>query len=259
MRIKIFIKLYSEEINIPPNSRQSICHLIKCALEKSNLLLKDKLYKENINAVKPFTFSTYFPFEVNNILKKPFSIIFSSNDYEFLISIYNGLLELNKSKNKIKLFGSDWSVERFLLLPEKNISSNKVTFKTLSPFLVRDPDNGDLYLYPEGIQIQTKDEGKNGDHWPYWKKVQLADYIDALKKSLESLTNSQISSISLSKNSIVPILHGSGNQDHRFSMTFPGMKGMLEIEASPEVLKLIYDLGIGARRSEGFGMLEVVE
>jgi len=34
---------------------------------------------------------------------------------------------------------------------------------------------------------------------------------------------------------------------------------LITIQTSPEVLKLIYDIGIGARRSEGFGMLEVVE
>ncbi|MBP8992072.1 MAG: hypothetical protein KBG82_08855 [Spirochaetes bacterium] len=34
--------------------------------------------------------------------------------------------------------------------------------------------------------------------------------------------------------------------------------GCIVIQAPREVLQLIYDIGLGARRSQGFGMLEVV-
>jgi len=35
--------------------------------------------------------------------------------------------------------------------------------------------------------------------------------------------------------------------------------GEFEIEAPQEVLQLIYDTGIGVRRSQGFGMLEFIK
>jgi CRISPR/Cas system endoribonuclease Cas6 (RAMP superfamily) len=34
--------------------------------------------------------------------------------------------------------------------------------------------------------------------------------------------------------------------------------GIFELRGSPEVLDLIYRVGLGVRRSQGFGMLEVV-
>jgi CRISPR-associated endoribonuclease Cas6 len=35
-------------------------------------------------------------------------------------------------------------------------------------------------------------------------------------------------------------------------------KGIIEIAANPEILQLLYDVGIGVRRSQGFGMLEII-
>jgi hypothetical protein len=36
-------------------------------------------------------------------------------------------------------------------------------------------------------------------------------------------------------------------------------KGIIEIAANPEILQLLYDVGIGVRRSQGFGMLEIIK
>jgi CRISPR-associated endoribonuclease Cas6 len=34
--------------------------------------------------------------------------------------------------------------------------------------------------------------------------------------------------------------------------------GTFKLKSEPEILQLIYDVGLGVRRSQGFGMLEVV-
>ncbi|MBX6361962.1 MAG: CRISPR-associated endoribonuclease Cas6, partial [Acidobacterium ailaaui] len=36
-------------------------------------------------------------------------------------------------------------------------------------------------------------------------------------------------------------------------------KAIIKIQASPEVLNLLYAVGIGVRRSQGFGMLEIMK
>ncbi|MBW1650085.1 MAG: hypothetical protein JRJ44_05330 [Deltaproteobacteria bacterium] len=37
-----------------------------------------------------------------------------------------------------------------------------------------------------------------------------------------------------------------------------GIKNIIEIKTAPDILKLIYDAGLGARRSQGYGMLGAV-
>lgn len=262
MRIKVFIKLLKEDIKIPPNSRQSINHLIKTALEKSNLLLKEELYNNNINSIKPFTFSVYFPFDSENKLKKnTFSIIFSSNDYEFLISLYNGLRNISKN---FDLFKSKSEIENFTLLPQRKIDKNKITFKTLSPFLIRDIKDGNKYIYPQQAKVLTKNVN---NIWPYWENKSDSDFRDYLKLNMYSLiknifgedNNKESIDIESYNLSVVPVKHGSNNRDHSYEMTFPGLKGTITLKGVPDFLQLFYDIGIGARRSEGFGMLEVVE
>jgi len=245
---------------IPSDYRRHLLSLVKESIKKSSndgAEFYSRYYSEN--TTKPFTFSAYIPMKNENgkslISGDFFSFFFSSNDFEFLMRVYNGLLKINLEKN-FKLFGENFSIKKIIVLPEKKFEKDTMVFKTLSPFLVRDTENGDNYLYPKDFTIQTRN---NGNQWQYWKEVELTNYLDSLKKNIEALVGINDFSITLGKNIIVPILHGSGNDDHSFVMTFPGMKGEIEIQANPEILKLIYDIGIGARRSEGFGMLEVVE
>jgi CRISPR-associated endoribonuclease Cas6 len=211
------------------------------------------------NTQKPFTFSAYFPIESENGVQRLkgefFSFFFSTNDYEFLMRVYNGL---NKVKDYV-LFGQNIKeVKHFFLSPERRFDKETVTFKTLSPFLVRDTEDGDYYLVPQDLIDQKE--------FKYAKKgVSKDNVIDSLKKNIVSLVKRYLSfdydennlMITLEKISLSPAKHGS--KESKFTMTLPAMKGFVRIQAYPEVLKLIYDIGIGARRSEGFGMLEVVE
>jgi CRISPR-associated endoribonuclease Cas6 len=43
-----------------------------------------------------------------------------------------------------------------------------------------------------------------------------------------------------------------------YNMDMQGFTGIFELRGRPEVLNLIYQVGLGVRRSQGFGMLEVV-
>ncbi len=174
--------------------------------------------------------------------------------------VYNGLISIGKQKN-FQLFGKRIeSIKNFFLFPEKRFDKNEAVFKTLSPFLVRSLQNGDYYLYPKNANLQTNDKTKYPTHLKYWEEAIKTNFEAALKKSVKSLLSVEedIDIVDM-KIVIVPILHGSGNVNHEYLTTFPGIKGILKIQGHPEVLKLIYDIGIGARRSEGFGMLEVVE
>lgn len=259
-------KVYLEKrdkIFVPPDYRRYLLSMIKKAIQNSSnegIDFYNRFYTGN--NTKPFTFSAYLPMKKqggeNSLDGDYFSFFFSTNDYEFLMRVYNGLIGIKK--NSFEIFGTKISdIKNFYLVPEKNFIKNEAVFKTLSPFLVRSPGDGDKYLYPYDSKTQTNNKL---DGFKYWEKSQ--NFIEALQTSLGTLVNKEMPdyngkiNIELANAMVVPILHGSGNDDHKFTMTFPGIKGEIKITASPEILKLFYDIGIGARRSEGFGMLEVV-
>jgi len=254
---KIFLE-NPQNVIIPPDYRRYLLSMIKEAFKKSGSDGKDffeNIYSKNIQ--KPFTFSAYFPLEEESqkLGGEFFSFFFSTNDYEFLMRVYNGL----NSIKGFNLFGQNIKeVKHFFLSPERRFDKDEVVFKTLSPFLVRNPEDGDYYLVPQNLIDQKE--------FKYAKKgVSKDNVIDSLKKNIVSLVKRYLGfdydennlMITLEKISLSPAKHGS--KESKFTMTLPAMKGFIRIKASPEVLKLIYDIGIGARRSEGFGMLEVVE
>ncbi len=251
---------------IPTDSRRHLLSLIKETFQQSGEDGQDFYSRQySGNHQKPFTFSAYFPLKGDGTRKLLagdfFTLFFSTNDYEFLMRVYNGLMKIKK--DNFTLFGTQIiDIKNLFLFPEKNFITNEVVFKTLSPFLVRNTENGDKYLYPVGERIQTKDPAKDIQRWPYWEASQ--NFVDTLRTSLTSLVKNEFPDykgdigVELIDPVVVPILHGSGNKEHEFKMTFPGIKGQIKIKACPDILKLFYDIGIGARRSEGFGMLEVV-
>ncbi len=262
--MRFSVKIFFNDVNviIPPDYRRYLLSLIKEAFKRSSTDGKEFLeatYSDN--KMKPFTFSVYMPLKKignENILDgKYISFYFSTNDYEFLIRIYNGFIDLSKSNGDFSLFGGSFSLKHFFLIPEKKIEKTRVTFKTLSPFLVRDTKDGDYYLAPEGL---------NQREFKYLKPVRKEEFIEALVCHLKNLARQYLvnepSSITINNINLALSLakHGSSNPEHEnFSITLPALKGTLTIQAPIEVLQLVYDVGIGARRSEGFGMLDVVE
>lgn len=257
----IFLK---KRVKIPSDYRSCLLSLIKEAIKKSGNDGEEfyNQYYSNGNITKPFTFSAYIPMKNQNnenLLNGDFfKFFFSTNDYEFLMRVYNGLIAVNNTD--FKLFGSDIDIKNFSLSPEKVFVKREIFFKTLSPFLVRCTVDGDKYLYPYAAKKQVKNKGK------YWEEMNESAFIDSLKKNLLKLVEKELPEapktdihLELKNPAVVPIIHGSGNKEHSYKMIFPGIKGGIKISASPEVLKLFYDIGIGARRSEGFGMLEAVE
>ncbi|HPC38738.1 MAG TPA: CRISPR-associated endoribonuclease Cas6 [Exilispira sp.] len=258
---KIFLENQTE---IPNNYRSHLISLIKESIKKSGddgEQFYDRYYTSN-NA-KPFTFSTYIPSKrLNNInyLNGEYIVFFfSSYDYEFLIRVYNGLMKIKKYPFLSSKIGA---IKDFNILSKKSFNQ-KAIFKTLSPFLVRNVENGDIYVYPESAEINSRD--KNIVNAKNWQSLDEKEFIEKhLSTSLKNLVKQHLSiddfpfSIKLLNPVIVPVIHSSSNPLHSFKKTFPAIKCNMEIESFSEILNLIYDIGIGARRSEGFGMLEVV-
>ncbi len=244
MRFEASIILKQEPLLIPTNYRISFMSLVKeaiCFGNDDNEIYQKYYGDHRQNAQKPFTFSVQLPVKEKEkgrfiLENNRIGFHFSSRDPVFLISVYNGLVNLKKD---YPLFPRQKIEIRNIHL-EKNmvIDSDEIVFKTYSPFIVRD--------------IQDK-KGKgfiSFDHEDFEKNLFYS--VENLCKNFISKDyelSREHAEILLVKCRADIISHYGGEI---------GTSGIIKIKAPAEVLQLVYDAGLGAKRSQGFGMLEVV-
>jgi len=234
VRINFDFELVSGSGNIPLDYRRGFMSMLKSAIEKSNENLFKILYT-GPHKLKPFTFSAYFPelgkSETKDKIKigKYIKLNFSTNSYEILTCVYNGIL-----KNRtFPLFQNEIVLKRTFLQPRSRIKSNDVIFKTMSPVLINNKGDSLKYLTPddnkfsEGLKFCIDEMLKtflNGSRNEY--KIEFTDW----KRKVVS----------------------------HYNQNMTGVTGIIKAEGNADFLNLIYDIGLGVRRSQGFGMLEVV-
>jgi CRISPR-associated endoribonuclease Cas6 len=240
MRLKADFKMSTDWL--VKDYRSIFMALIKSVFMKYDPVLYANLYgteeqKRKVN--KPFTFSVRFPqykgIEGNKMLcGNKVSLLFSSDEETLVTAFYNGL----KAKQKIAIgenYPITFDLEHIQLLPLKRIQTNKVLFRTISPILVNNKGSNLDYLSPtkpefakafkEIIAIQA-----NNFQIPCTEEM-IEFEINAMKK--------------------LPLSH--------YNQTMTSWLGEFVLQAPADVLQLVYDTGIGVRRSQGFGMLEIVK
>jgi len=233
----------NESCRISKQYRKKFISLIKQALnsENSDSDIFQKYYgNKKQNMAKPFTFSVQIP--IQGMEEKEFILggncmrfYFSSSDPAFLITVYNGLAGL---KDFSPFAGYKIHVRNFYLQKDKNFNSDEMVFKTLSPVIVRDINQkkgqGFIGFDNENFQEQLFYSMKNM-------------CLNFISKDYE-LQKEQVE--------IMPVKCKTDIINHYGGEI--GTSGIFKIKAPKEVLKLIYDAGLGVKRSQGFGMLEVV-
>ncbi len=235
MRLKL-----EYEINpsiVPRNYRIGFLSLIKKLIEQGNSHLFNQYYSKK--KLKPFTFSIYFPqLRGNNDDKidagNKAIINFSTSSLILTSTIYNGFIntenhEWNQNGSKIS-----FKPVRAFLFPLKKINSNEIKVKTLSPMIVNNKGSSNNFLFPdeegfiEGLKFSVKECAK--EFLNYQNDFQFEFIVKLWKPKV--------------------IYH--------YEKT-PGVIGLFVIKSNPEILQMIYDIGIGVHRSQGFGMLEVIQ
>jgi CRISPR-associated endoribonuclease Cas6 len=216
--------------------------LIKSVFMKYDPVLYANLYgtdKQKRKVNKPFTFSTRFPqykgIEGNKMLcGNKISLLFSSDEETLVIAFYNGL----KEKRKITVgenFPIEFELVHIHLLPLKQIHTNKVLFKTISPVLVNEKGNNLKYISPAK---------------PEFAKAFTTLIVLQANGFGIPCTEGNIN-FEINQMKKLPLSH--------YNQTMTSWLGEFVMEAPANVLQLVYDTGIGVRRSQGFGMLEIVK
>jgi len=231
MRFAIFYTL--SKPFLPRDYRRGFISLIKEAIKRANPQLFESYYS-TLHVLKPFTFSVYFPGLVGEEGDK-FNVgdrailNFSTSSYEVGTYVYNGLLELRS----FPLFDNELKLSHIELRRTADIKGDKAVFKTLSPVLVNTKGKRDWYLLP----------GQEG-------------FEEGLRFSVREISRVFLG-IEDVRIDFKPISIRRKVARH-YNMDRQGFVGVFELSGPPRVLDLIYHVGLGVCRSQGFGMLEVL-
>jgi len=226
---------------------------IKNAFQKGDEEIYNKLYtnEEENNTVKPFTFSVYLPnadftSEKGKVILDNNSIYlnFSTYFYNLGVPFYNGALNhLHKAydiSNNLNM-----TLEKINLQRSDKFDTNTVNFTTHSPIVVREHNetaNKEKYYTAQEDKFipQLKHNlTESCEHFLFngQEKERIYNMIDNMK--IEGLDMETIT-----------IMH--------YNHPVKGNSGRIKIKAHPKLLEYLYKSGIGSRRSQGFGKLEVV-
>ena len=237
MRFKLYFRLENE--NFPIQYRKSILSYIKFALAEYNEEYFKRFYNEKDNIIKPFTFSVFFKFpkiiEENILIEsKEFELNISIENYETAIILYNAF---NKQRyKKFSIYQNSWILQGIEMMMEKEIHDESIKIKFLSPLCVRKHQDKKDYYYSyvhEEFEDMLKINIK--------QQLQISDLPE------EIVDNFKIAPIE-SKKVIIKF----------YEKKIECSTGIFNIQGDINLLKYLYQAGIGSKRSSGFGMFQII-
>ncbi len=237
MRLKLNFDLENE--SLPIQYRKSVMSFIKLSLSEYDEQYYKKYYNDKDTIMKPYTFAMFFrnpKFENDRIIikDKRLELNISIADYETSIILYNAF---NHQKNKkFSLDKNSWTLKNINMSLDKKIDTEEITIKFMSPVVVRSHlENKDYYYsynaeeFKNVLKINIKQQLKITDI-----PINLVDSFDIVaidpKKIIVKFYEKKIETTS----------------------------GIFKISGNKQLLKYLYDAGMGSKRSSGFGMFQII-
>lgn len=263
MRVKATFKADK----LPILYRHRVMALIKEALEKSDAGYKESLYpnknSEHSKIAKPFCFSVAMPpgrtakkekiiidegVEIEDSVfyfpqNSSLSFYISSSEYQFMVCLYNGLLEM-----KTFPFGNNINLmlERVFMLNEKTIADGEAIFRTNAPVLIEDKEGKPVLPFADSLQSFN-------EHFNAINDRILKDLRgQGLYREMEFVP------MKFKKQVVKHTLKGFREKTGKPYMTFTCFEGYFKLKGDPRDLQMLYQIGIGLRTGQGFGMVEVM-
>lgn len=263
MRIKTTFKAEK----LPILYRHRFMALIKEALGRVDAEYKKSLYPDknskHSKITKPFCFSVSMPY--NRTIKKEEIIIddgiksedtvfylpqngtlsfyISSYEFQFIINLYNGLLEMKEFK-----FNDDilLKLDRVFMLNEKKIARDEVIFRTNAPILIEN-ERGKPLLPIGSYSSPVFNEHFNAIHNRILKDVRGS----GLYREMEFI------SVQVKKQVVKHTLKDFREKTGKSYMYLTCFEGYFKLKGDPRDLQMLYQIGVGLRTGQGFGMVEV--
>lgn len=237
MRYKLFFELENKDISI--QYRKSILSFFKKSLSEYDNEIYEKLYHAKDPIMKPYTFSVFFKdseFKENRIIvnSKQMELNISIADYEIAIILYNAF---NHQRNKIfHLEHNSMTLKNIVLIQEKQINTEEITIKFMSPLIVRQRENEKDYYF-----------SVEGEEFLEILKVNIKEQLKLTNYSMDI-----VDSIKLEK------VNGRKTVVRFYEKQMEGSIGTFKLFGNKELLNYLYRAGMGSRRSSGFGMFEII-
>lgn len=244
MRFKI--NLNAADKKIPIGNRFMACSLLKKAIEIGDAELFNEIYfyedKKN-KKIKDFSFSIYlrdFKVEDSYInVNGDISITVGTPNYNLGIAIYNGLLKIKTFNFK----GYNLELKTVALLKEAKLKSNIIPCKTLSPIFIKDREGKGIDVYDSSFE-----EGLN-----YISNLYLETYRGyGLREKLK------FTPINMKKVVVKEEIEGFKEETNKRFLLVDSYKGIFNLSGDINDLQILLESGIGYRRSQGFGLIDLV-
>lgn len=231
---------------LPLSHNMLFVSLIKEALKKSDTDYFNRLYSFNGKANKKsknFCFSVKMhQYQIEGdivLIKDRISLLVSSPDTEFIVYLYNGLLKISEFSYK------DYNLVKggISMVKEKEVNSGDVVFKTVSPICVKNNENYFMKIEDEGFERELN----------YIAGKVLENYRG------EGLREKLVFQNVKMKNVVVrQELREFEEKTGKSYLYVNSYEGIFKLSGNLHDLKDLYSLGLGFKRNQGFGMLEVV-
>lgn len=237
MRLKLNFDLENEFL--PIQYRKSVMSFIKLSLSEYDEQYYKKYYNDKDTIMKPYTFAMFFrspKFENDRIIVKDkrLELNISIADYETSVILYNAF---NHQKNKkFSLDKNSWILKNINMSLDRKIDTEEITIKFMSPLVVRSRlENKDYYYsyndeeFKDILKINIKQQLKITDI-----PINLVDSFDIVAINFKKI--------------IVKF----------YEKKIETTSGIFKISGNKQLLKYLYDAGMGSKRSSGFGMFQII-
>lgn len=237
MRLKLFFELENHKIDV--QYRKSIISWIKHALENYDKNLYQEIYDSNHK--KTFTFATILQkpqFQKKEVIleNNQFSVVFSAYNYVYALHIYNAFLK--QKYQKYSLHQNSMTLTNIILIPEKEITEDKITIKMSSPLIVRNHDRETL----KDIYYAFNKEG-----FEKYLRINIEEQLQAENLDTKILEEFKITPIK-AKKIIIPV----------YEKMIECSIGIFEMQGDKTLLNYLYRAGVGAKKAMGFGLFEII-
>lgn len=226
---------------LPIDYRMKIYSLIKEAVKLGDQDYYNKLFVEQKDKIKPFSFSVFLKgFEIkNDSVELEELTITISGLLEFVLHAFNGFKVLDNYKTDNEV----WQRKNINILKEVEIRKSSAYFRTLSPILIENK---------QGKPLAPNDED-------YEKEV---NFYAALKAQ-ELFGRDLYEKVRFTPINMKKVVIKESNRSFRKNnkndyLYFTGYKGLFKLEGHPQDLQFLYQLGLG-KRTAYFGLLDYVK
>lgn len=238
MRLKLFFQLENNIIN--HQYRRGIISWIKHALQEYDENLYHEIYKDN--SKKTFSFAVILSkptFEKEKIIMQDnqISIIFSAYEYSYALHLYNAFLK--QKFQKYPFNQNTMMLTNISMISEKEISSETIEIKTISPIICRNHN-----------QITLKDMYYAYDREEFQKYIRINIQEQLEAENLDSILLEGFEIMPLkAKKLVLPV----------YEKMIECSIGTFELKGNIKLLDYLYKAGIGAKKAMGFGVFEIIK